>query len=120
MIAGVVGIEHDHDVLAGPDARANRLDYRRIGGTAFDQGDAPAHRVTLDGQTVVLADLDVYPDDSTTAQKLEQRGVEDQGAPMGYSALNDDVRSLFPDQLLDHQDVFGELNDRDPEPGDLV
>src|SRR5207245_4529390 len=82
--------------------------------------DAPAQRVALESQPVVLANLHVHADHSALADEIEDRRVQDQRPAMRNPAFDDDVGPDLPDELLHHHDVLWRLDDRNPQPGRLV
>ena len=69
--------------------------------------------MALDRQPVVLPDLDVDADDPAPPEQLEDRRVQDERPAVGDAALDDDLGPDPPDQLLDDDDVLGQLDDRD-------
>ena len=79
-----------------------------------------AHRMALDRDPVVLADLDIHANDLTAADQFHQGRVEDESAAMRDSTFDDDIWPSLPDQLLQHDDVLWSLDDWDTHPGRLV
>src|SRR6202167_1551033 len=68
--------------------------------------------MTLDGASIVWADLDVDADDLTGASKeVQHRGEEHQPPAVRDSSLDDDVGLDAPDDLLERKDVLRELDD---------
>jgi len=58
---------------------------------------------------------------SETPPRLSNaRRASSRTATFNPAAFDDHVGSVLPDQLLDHQDVFGQLDDRNAQPRDFV
>src|SRR6476620_384440 len=76
--------------------------------------------MSLDLGTVFGSQLDVHADRASCPQRFEHRRIEDQRAAVGDSRLDDDVRLDMKDELLQSNDVLGQLDDRAAEPGEAV
>ena len=67
--------------------------------------------MSFDGLPVVRPNLHVDANDTTATQQPTQARVEDERPPMGDSGLDHDVRPDAADDLLDAQQIFGQLHD---------
>ena len=77
MSLGVIGIQNDQDLVAGPKESAGAVDDIRRGGISLDQCNIACKLVGFDRPTVRRADLDVHPHHATlAAHRLEQGGIE--------------------------------------------
>ena len=68
----------------------------------------------LDRRAIVRPDLDVDADRAAMAHRREQAGVEHQRTAMRHAGLDDHIGAQPPDDLLNADHVFGELDDGRP------
>ena len=116
----MIGIEHDQGRVRRCQLAANLIQNRRLNRRAFDKLDPLVHGVGLYGGAIVGSDLDIHPDDAPLAHGLEERGVEDQGAAMGDTGLDQHVGLDRIDDFLQPDHVIGQLDDRATHPAETV
>src|SRR4051812_45643323 len=115
MSLGVIGIQNDQDLVAGPKEPADAVDDIWRGGISLDEGNIACKLVRFDRPTVPRTDLDVHAHHATlAAHGLEQGGIEDQRTTMSHAGFDDDIRTQREDGLLQPDEVFRVLNDRAP------
>ncbi len=94
VVPGMVGVEDDHDALAGADPAAHVSDDRRIGAGAVDVADA-----RMRGPAVALVDVD--RDDAAAIEQVTERRQIGRAAAEARAALDDHVgRGLEQDLLV--------------------
>src|SRR5271165_2497685 len=121
MVACVVGVQYHQDTLvSGPDL-PDLLDHARCDRVALDRRYRGGERVCGQHRASVRANVDVDPEHLTLAtQKLEHACTQDERPAVRDSRLDHKVGPSVPDQLLNDDDVLRVLNDRNPEPGEVV
>src|SRR5207244_2487717 len=78
-------------------------------------------RVRFDVAAVVRTDLDVDAHhDAVAADKLQQRGVENQPTAVRHAHLDDHLGAHLPNDFLQRHQVLRPLDDGDAEPGEVV
>ena len=133
---GVVGIEEHHDALVAVCQRGHLPgDFGRHR-RALDGVDLVAHRVGVDGRTIMRTDIDVDADHLAAArfgierraaldcvaivQQRQHRGAHHQRAAVRDTGFDDQIGPAGPDQLLDGIEVLRHLDHRPAQPGEIL
>ena len=116
----------------------DRFIYKHVNGsvdlTALDQRVQAAQRVRVKSRAILRPNLNVDGDHvrpggarwmrtgraGAFLRHLHDRGVKHDGPAMRDAGLDDDIRPRAPDDLLHHQEIGRQLDDRPAEPLKLV